>query len=189
MKKAICGMLLATVASVQAAPVTVTFTYEGANYETWNIDGPEWAPSAKLEASFTGEDLNGDNVITANELSSVYANGINYLTPDSVTSQYHIADFSYRNPNDYSVYVWLARYYDPNDGQSGWAGGSHAAWSPAAQRWGRGSDGVFFERWTGTSETVSTVASSVPEPATIAMLGLGLSVIGLSRRRAKPAAR
>lgn len=189
MKKAVLALLLTAVASAHAAPITVTFKYEGANYETWNSNEPEWIPTARLEASFTGEDLNGDNAITANELTSLYANGINYLTPDSATSDYHITSFRYRNPHDFSIDVGVSRYYDPSEGDSGWAGSSDASWSPTAQSWGWGNDAGAFGRWTGTAETVSSVVSSVPEPTTVAMLGLGLSVIGLSRRRAKGAAR
>ncbi len=189
MKYTIAGFLLAVASAVQAAPITVVFTYEGANYESWNTTAPEWTPSARLDASFTGEDLNGDNVIGVDELTSLHANGINYLTPDSTTSNYYISKFYYRNPGDYSIDVGVSRYYDPNDGQSGWAGSTSASWSPNAQRWGWGNDGSAFETWTGTSETVASVVSTVPEPASFAMLGLGLSVIGLRHRRAKAAAR
>ncbi|QBE62756.1 PEP-CTERM sorting domain-containing protein [Pseudoduganella lutea] len=187
MKKALLALLLTAMASVHAAPISVTFTYEGANYQF--RDYPvEWMPSAKLVASFTGEDVNGDNVITADELTSLYAEGVDYLASDSPTRDYHLS-FSYRNVDDYSIAVGFTAYYDPNDGQSGWAGGRDASWSPTEQTWGWGNDGGGSERWTSTNETVASVVSSVPEPTTIAMLGIGLSVIGLSRRRSKGSAR
>lgn len=187
MKKTFVALLFAATASAQAAPVSVTFTYEGANYEAWNMMEPEWMPSARLVASFTGEDLNGDDIITTDELISLYAEGIDYLTPDTPTRDYHVS-FSYRNTDDYSIAVGYSSYYDPNDGQTGWAGGRDASWSPTKQTWGWGNDGGFSERWTSTGDTVASVVSSVPEPTTIAMLGIGLSVIGLSRRRMKVAA-
>lgn len=189
MEKALFALLLtAAAAAAHAAPIHVTFTYEGANYQSRDVPEPEWMPSARLEASFTGEDLNGDNVIAANELTSLYANGVNYLTPSNATHVYQVSSFNYRNPNDYSINVGFSRYYDPEEGSSGWAYGRSASWSPTAQSWGGSNDGDGFERWTGTSATVATVVSSVPEPTTIAMLGLGLSVIGLARRRSKATA-
>ena len=142
-----------------------------------------------LVARFTGEDLNGDNIIASNELTSLYADGIDYLAPDSATTQRHITSFRYRNVNDYAIDVTFSRNYDPNDGQTGWAYGRDAYWSPTAQHWGWVTEGGPFANWTGTSETVANVVSSVPEPTTIAMLGLGLFVIGLTRGRSNAAAR
>lgn len=188
MRQALLAALLIATGAATAAPISVTFTYEGASYESWNMPEPEWMPSAKLVASFTGEDLNGDSVISANELTSLYAEGIDYLTADSPTRDYHVS-FAYRNVNDYSISVGFSSYYDPADGQTGWAFGRDASWSPASQSWGWGNDGGFSERWTGTSETVASVVSSVPEPTTVAMLGIGLSIVGLSRRRSKRVAR
>lgn len=143
-------------------------------------------PSAKLEASFIGEDLNGDHVIAADEL---VCQGHQLPAPNSATDVYQVANFSYRNENEYSIDVGFSRYYDPGQGSQGWAYGRSASWSPTAHSWGWSNDGDGFEEWTGTSETVAHVLSSVPEPTTFAMLGLGLSVIGLARRRLKATAR
>lgn len=185
MKKAVLALLLTAAGVAHAAPVSVTFTYEGANFTSQLTPLPEWIASAKLEASFTGEDLNRDNVITANELTSLYANGVNYLTPNSVTDYYSVTNFRYRSTSDYSIAVAFNHYYDPDTGQQGWAHGNSASWSPTAQQWLSSNDNEwdYFQKWNSTSETVVHVVSSVPEPTTIAMLGLGLAVIGIARRR------
>lgn len=189
MKKIAFALLLTAAAATHAAPITVNFTYVGGIYQSsFDTPDPVWSPTAGFEASFTGEDLNGDNVIGAEELTSLYANGVNYLTPSSEFQVYAVHAFNYRNTSDYSISVGFTRYWDPNEGSSGWAYGNDASWTPTAQTWGWGNDGNGFARWTGTSETVATVVSSVPEPTTIAMLGLGLSVIGLVRRRSKATA-
>lgn len=44
MKKAVLALLLAAMTAAHAAPISVTFTYQGANYQSWQMPVPEWQP-------------------------------------------------------------------------------------------------------------------------------------------------
>ncbi|MFB9288693.1 PEP-CTERM sorting domain-containing protein [Pseudoduganella plicata] len=193
MKKTLFALLLATAASANAAPITVTFDYTGAWHESYHDDenGDQadyefhWQPSATLSARFTAEDINGNNIIEKNEVTSLIANGIEFRTPWTPAAQYTWG-FRYRNTRDYDIYVQLESTYDYAHASYFYAG-----WTPSYQWW-ETSDYTYYDSWFSSTDTVATVVSSVPsvpEPTTFAMLGIGLSIIGLSRRRINAAAR
>jgi hypothetical protein len=187
MKKSLCALLLATAGAVHAAPINISFTYEGAYY-TNDDDERYWQPDATLSATFTGEDLNGDAVIEKSEVTSLFALGIDFFTPNTANETYTISEFSYRNTSDFSIKVSYNADYSFDDTLNRW--NDWASWGPKWQYWGNSSTSLErYNNWSGTEDTVATVVSSVPEPTTVAMLGLGLSIIGLSRRRIKAVTR
>jgi len=102
MKNILLSLLLsASAATAFAAPLTVTFTVQGADYtDVWG-GGPTWTPSARLVVSFTGEDLNNDQEITASELTHLHGYGRDYLTPETPSAAYDIREFSFRSATDY----------------------------------------------------------------------------------------
>jgi hypothetical protein len=186
MRKTILALVLASAASAQAAPVNVSITIQGAQFlsdEHYETQPAVWDPSARLVVSFSGEDINGDSIITKNELTSLTAVGgsffnLNLLQPSDENFSYYIPSFSYRNPQDYTIYGYFNYAYYPPVTEYG----ESVKLTQDTQKWGWWNDNGDTSVWVGTSDSVVTV-SAVPEPATIGMLALGLSIVGLAARR------
>jgi hypothetical protein len=177
MKKILLGMILtASTAIAVAAPVTVTISVQGANFQDIWEPEPIWSPSASLVISFTGEDLNNDQIITANELTHLNGYGHDYVGPNGPNELHRIHEFRFHSATDYTIDCTYgdSYYYDhfdlgtaPNDGRT----------------WGWSNDAGFQHDWYITDQSTISVVSSVPEPSGIAMSALGFGLIGLLARR------
>jgi hypothetical protein len=144
----------------------------------------EFLANASVAGRFTGEDLNGDGIIVASELSYLNLNGSDHLTCDQ-------DDFSYRSCTldsfrfDLDGELSYAAGYSGHTlaGDSSWEG--YTTTGVSARYTGYSATSEFERIMLWTPETRFRVEIlPVPEPATGAMAAAGLALIaGLHRRR------
>lgn len=156
---------------------TWTFTYQG-----FERDGV-FDPAYKLLGSFTGNDLDSDNVITLNELTNLVLDGDVYIgTGNGSGIEYTADSFSYTSTGT----LQFSTRYLFRDVNRLW--GSIVAGDRIEHNWYHIYTGEQYSStayWT--DQTTFTISPPpVPEPASYAMLGAGallLGARGLQRRR------
>ena len=188
MKRALLALLLAstTCVAATAAPVTVSITYKGLNYDSAGFGDWEFSADRTLSVSFTGNDGNADGVIAADEVSSLlfiyndYAGGIR----EDANTRFvpRIDAFSYRSPGDFDIGISDNVYGDTGAGEWTHSSSTVARFTSSSVNYD-----LYLDFWTqsyaSTDATTVSVVSSVPEPSTILMSMAGLGVVALARRR------
>ena len=183
MKNVIAGLLLsASAVTCYAGPVAVEISFQGAIIENVIGDGI-WDPSARLEASFTGQDRNNDQFITFDELTKLQAFEIDFLRPNSSQEKFRIFDFRYRSNEDLTMYlVYTKSRPDGTETED-----RLISLSATDAHWYV--DNGQMKSWTTDPyATTISIVSSVPEPSGVAMSVIGLGLAGLSSRRRARAA-
>jgi hypothetical protein len=162
---------------VYATAGTWNFHYQGfQNYSTG-----EFEAGRTLDGSFEAEDLNHDNVITRDELSTFTVDGITYSLPDADLHQ-----FSYSTTGQLYFFATDA-WYDEEfriGVQSAYSAGDFYAATFSAP-WGSWTDAYLW-----TDQTVFTITPPpVPEPGAALLLPAGLAVLAAVRRGRRTLAR
>ncbi|NHZ44686.1 PEP-CTERM sorting domain-containing protein [Massilia aquatica] len=161
--------------SAQAGSTLSQFTYTGFFHE----EAGQFLPNAHIDGYFETEDLNGNGVLERSEVSSFVLNGQQYVGgcgPEVFLCG--LFDFSYTPGAALSFNsAWST---DPWN-EAGVAGGEALSGVEVKEySYWMGNAASYTLRWTG--DTLFTI-SPVPEPATCAMLALGLGVLALGHRR------
>lgn len=194
LKKLLAGAAaLVALGTASAAPTYYNFEWKGfdvfyTNPWTGETDGG-WSPLATIKGDFKGEDLNGDDIITLDEISRLgidAGGGRSELIGCPGTAwntggltNCSISAFSYVKGGDLTLRVG-------GEWTSSGSIYSYKSWSMPGGGYSSSSNDVCCgNSWANaTPETTFTMTAAVPEPSTWAMLGAGLLMTaGAVRRR------
>ena len=155
-KSLIAGASLALAATGSfAANNTVSVSFDA------YLEGYLW-----YVGSFTGTDSNNDGSLSLSELTSFVGTPQEGDAPLTLSSLSSFGDFTYAtntwHENGYIPYGW------GNTGYFAWNGGNNAL-------------GQFDE--ASVTTTITSNISAVPEPTSLAMMGLGALALAVSRKR------
>lgn len=170
---AIAAALAFGALAAQAAPISVDFSYTSAGQGS---TPPGNAYS--LDGTFTGVDANADGMLSFGELS---AWTIHLDEPDLSALQFDLGNLTDFGNFDYRNNVWT-----PNAVQ--WDGVTRDAYMTFHQF--DPADGVELQLSISTSNfpgplvtVVDAPSADVPEPASLALMGISLAALGLARRK------
>lgn len=173
-----------------AALAACSFSAHGQEIQTWNFvwagpfahdfEGAVWNES--VEGSFSAIDANNDKIITRNEVTKLSVDGHSITSCSSGNCE--LSDFLYSGGN---ALTFDARTWWRYDYEDDWFYGSDA-WYVAdgeidsSNCWNMNCD--YF--WANAQPGVTMTVTAVPEPATYAMLSVGLMGVGFACKRRKP---
>lgn len=178
------GALLLGCACAHAAPVSWGFTYAG----FYDHEAGVFLSDESISGSFKGDDLDADGLLEKDELFSLVVGELDYIACAANSNQYYQCgatafSFSPDSGLNFSVGSYGS---DPE----GWVGGGRLITvGDMHYAYDFNPGGVQERHLYWTSDTRLTMMSQAPEPATWAMMGLGILGIGLRLRRQEAQAR
>ncbi|GGY35096.1 hypothetical protein GCM10007387_16330 [Pseudoduganella albidiflava] len=192
-KKMVCGAVLAAMGSLaQAAAPALTeweFTWKG--FYVFPGGGSGWDdPELTFTGRFAGTDGNSDGILALGELTSLTFEHDDYnyaaCPPATATDECNLASFSYSEASGLELKASNVWYSAAPGSEAWWVGESTSydtSYGIEQVDFGYQMPGEYYTR-TFTDYTVKTVTqiSPVPEPATYAMLGAGLLLLGAARK-------
>lgn len=166
-------VLLSCGLTAQAAMQTFDFSYSS----------PEWG---EVHAGkFSADDVNADGIFSKDEVATFRFDHVNFL-PGPGYGTRSIDSFSYQPGG---TLAFIARWSDSSNhnGYFNFPGNSNEWAYYESSFWCDGMGGCYWpERFEHGSDNVTfsiTNTTPVPEPESWLMLGAGLAVVGVARRR------
>lgn len=195
-KKFLCGTVLAALGTLaQAANVAPTeweFTWTG--FYIFPGGGMGWEdPGLTFTGRFAGTDADADGVLALDEVTSLKFQDdyLDYAAcpPATPTFGCNLQSFSYSKAGGLELKAGSVSYSAEPGSEAWWTGHSisyDTSWGIEKTHFGYQMPAE-YSTLEFTSFTVKTVTqiSPVPEPATYAMLGAGLLLLGAAGRRRK----
>jgi hypothetical protein len=188
MKKALKGVLLAACCAIAQSGIAAEWEVKWQGFVLDNPGGSYFSPNQTHGARFSGVDVDHDDVISLNELSSLIVDGSNLLSCPGEGNSCSVSSFSYSAAGGVQFEGYRSDSYIDE-----WSNSvdtdSYTYVAKESFSWNHYGQGSTDEWWVDyfNAQTVETVTliSSVPEPSTYAMLGAGLLLLGAAAKRRK----
>ncbi|GGC17271.1 PEP-CTERM sorting domain-containing protein [Pseudoduganella buxea] len=180
LKQLACAVFLAVSAAGVSAQTHWDFMYTGFEHQETGI----FDPTLQIQGSFDGVDADLDGILEHNEVTSFTLDTLEYVdNPDGCRiNSCSLLSFSYGTHSGKLNFESSSYYADDFN----YSYSSVIAGVRSAHQGANGSGESFTTTLVWTDQTkfwIYPVATPVPEPSTMAMLGAGLLAVGLVRRR------
>ena len=185
-KYALQTAILAACCAMTHNVTAAEWSFQWQGFDHWDGVTATPVPTLTLGGKFSAVDTNNDNAISLDELVSLEIDSDGSLTDCHPSRTCSITSFSYSKTDGLrftAQYSW--RYYDESSHH--WKTEVYYFKPPVSFSFDLWGQGTWPEAYTylftpRTRETI-TLLSAVPEPATYAMLGAGLLLLGPALRR------
>lgn len=198
-KSFIAGIILVGASSTAVALPMTNGSFETGDFTGWNVTTSSGG-SAAVVTSDSGFTATDGNYFASLSADSLVAQDQTWNAGDSITFDWAFNASDYLPYNDFSIFavedslgnvienITLADVASVgNYGQTGWNTYSYTFTASGSGSIGFGVYNLLDSALDSELYVDNITSSVVPEPATIALFGLGLAGLGLSRRRSAKA--